>query len=192
MLGQRIAEARQARDLTASSLARMVGISRAAVAQWESGETEPSSRNLRKVAEAVGVTLEWLGQGKGAALGVLPNKNPLAEAERVDSQKLPPEQAKILTAAIGGRKAEIWRITSDVLSGAGYQSGDYLIVDNSTPTKPQSIVLATSNNIPLVRMYLPPWLYALRVPNSPQRPAIVVDNVSTIVKGVVIHRFTLA
>ena len=42
-------------------------MSRAAVAQWETGMTEPSAANLRKVANVLGVTLEWLGQGHGAA-----------------------------------------------------------------------------------------------------------------------------
>src|ERR1700694_304466 len=69
LIGERIAKAREAAGLNPSELSREIGVSRAAVAQWEVGKTEPNARNLRKIASVVGVTLEWLGQGRGTAAG---------------------------------------------------------------------------------------------------------------------------
>lgn len=57
-LGKRIAAAREAAGLTPSGLSRLIGVSRAAVAQWESDDTKPSAENLQKLAKTIGLTLE--------------------------------------------------------------------------------------------------------------------------------------
>ncbi len=56
-LGKRIAAAREAKGLSASALARLIGVSRAAVAQWEADETAPTAENLQKISQALDVTL---------------------------------------------------------------------------------------------------------------------------------------
>jgi transcriptional regulator with XRE-family HTH domain len=57
-LSERITRWRESRDgLTQAALAQKIGISPSAVAQWELGETSPTTENLRKVADAVGVSL---------------------------------------------------------------------------------------------------------------------------------------
>lgn len=43
--------------LTKAELARLVGVSSAAVAQWESGKTEPTHESVSAIASAVGVSL---------------------------------------------------------------------------------------------------------------------------------------
>jgi SOS-response transcriptional repressor LexA len=62
-LGQRIRARRDAAGMTQEKLAAQCGVSRAAVAQWESGVTRPSLDNLVKVAEALNVWLSWLTVG---------------------------------------------------------------------------------------------------------------------------------
>lgn len=57
-LGKRIAAAREAKNLKPAGLARMIGVSRAAVAQWESDETAPSAKSLQKLVEVLGVPLQ--------------------------------------------------------------------------------------------------------------------------------------
>jgi transcriptional regulator with XRE-family HTH domain len=64
-LGGRIAEARKRLGINRSELSRRLDISPAAVAQWEGGTAQPASGNLRKLANILGVTFEWLGQGTG-------------------------------------------------------------------------------------------------------------------------------
>jgi len=60
-VGKRIAKWREAKGLTQQDLARAVGVTHAAVYQWESDDadthTTPSLENLEKVAAAFGVTL---------------------------------------------------------------------------------------------------------------------------------------
>lgn len=60
-LGERIAAWRTVKGLSRDELAEKVGVTVAAVYQWEgTGEhkTKPSTDNLEKIAEAFGVTLE--------------------------------------------------------------------------------------------------------------------------------------
>src|SRR5258708_5496087 len=96
----------------------------------------------------------------------------------------------MLKLAMKGKKAEIWRLTSDALAGAGYQPGDYLVVDIGATAHARDIVLATSNKAPVFRLFFPPYLYAVQVGKQAAAPT-VVDNLQTIVRGVVISRLTL-
>lgn len=64
-MADRIIEAREARKLTPSELAKLMGVSRQAVGQWESGETRPKGKNLEDLANKLGVRHEWLSTGRG-------------------------------------------------------------------------------------------------------------------------------
>ena len=60
-IGARIAAWRKARGLTPRELAESIGVSAAAVYQWEgtgSSHTLPSMTNLFKIAGVLGVTME--------------------------------------------------------------------------------------------------------------------------------------
>jgi transcriptional regulator with XRE-family HTH domain len=57
-LSERIVRWRESRDgLTQAALAKKIGISPSAVAQWELGQTVPTTDNLAKIAKALGVSL---------------------------------------------------------------------------------------------------------------------------------------
>lgn len=57
-LNDRIRRWRESREgLTKAELARAVGVSSAAVAQWESGGTEPTHDNVEAIAAAIGISL---------------------------------------------------------------------------------------------------------------------------------------
>jgi transcriptional regulator with XRE-family HTH domain len=195
MLGSRIRTAREAAKVSSAELSRKIGISRAAVAQWETGQTEPSAANLRKVASVLNVTLEWLGQGRGTT--ATPRATPRAGAPApvpsdgvlVDLKKLPAEQAKLLLSAMGGKNCEIWRLTSSVLAGAGYQDGDYLVVSLDQAARARDTVLVQSSGLSVFRVLFPPYLYA--APIGPQPSPTIVDNLQTVIRGVVVSRLSL-
>lgn len=64
-IGSRIKEKRLAAKMTQAALARLVGVERAAVSQWETGQSKTlKGENLLKVAEALGVSPRWLSSGK--------------------------------------------------------------------------------------------------------------------------------
>lgn len=62
----RIRRARLRAKLSQQDLATRIGVQRSAVAQWEKkGGNLPSMNHLIEIALATGVTLEWLGTGRG-------------------------------------------------------------------------------------------------------------------------------
>ncbi len=63
---QRIKKAREAAGLSKSELARRLGVHPSTCIQWESeGGTRPSMQRLIDAAVVLGVSLEWLGTGRG-------------------------------------------------------------------------------------------------------------------------------
>ena len=71
-IGMRIRAARQNRGLTQDELADQVGVSRSAVAQWETGRSGQVTGNLSRIAGALEVNVEYLmyGDDKRAAAEV--------------------------------------------------------------------------------------------------------------------------
>ena len=74
-IGARVRTARLARGLTQGGLARAVGVSRSAIAQWETGRAGQLGGNLTRVADVLGVGVDYLLSGNdvrapfGAASG---------------------------------------------------------------------------------------------------------------------------
>jgi len=62
-LGARIRVLRRARGLTQDRLASTTGVSRSAVAQWESDRSGHSAGMLRRIADALGVSVSMLRDG---------------------------------------------------------------------------------------------------------------------------------
>lgn len=69
-LNARIFKARSDAKMTQEELAKAVGKTRGAVAQWESGEVRPRHTTLVAIAEATGAGIFWLMHGGDAEGGV--------------------------------------------------------------------------------------------------------------------------
>lgn len=62
----RIRQARRAASFTQAELARRLGVSPSAVAQWESASgTSPTVANLARIADETHKCFEWLATGRG-------------------------------------------------------------------------------------------------------------------------------
>ena len=66
LLGVRIANARNAKGLTARQLAQKMGVQVTSVERWESGEMDPRANRLDQMAGILGVPLMWLIAGSDA------------------------------------------------------------------------------------------------------------------------------
>lgn len=65
-IGERIRLARRARGLTQEGLAEAVGVTRSAVAQWETGRAGQITGNLSRIAAVLDVSVEHLMAGSEA------------------------------------------------------------------------------------------------------------------------------
>src|SRR4051812_38665902 len=65
-IGERIRAARRERGWTQQVLAEAVGVSRSAVAQWETDRAGQVPWNLTRLATALGTSAEWLTHGTEA------------------------------------------------------------------------------------------------------------------------------
>ena len=63
-IGARIRTSREEQGWTQDQLAEAVGVSRSAVAQWETGRAGQVTTNLTRVASALGVGVEYLMNGR--------------------------------------------------------------------------------------------------------------------------------
>jgi DNA-binding XRE family transcriptional regulator len=72
-LKARIFKARNDAKMTQDALAAAVGVTRGAVAQWESGDVRPRHTTMLKIAAATGKSIAWLetgGDKDGSAIGM--------------------------------------------------------------------------------------------------------------------------
>jgi transcriptional regulator with XRE-family HTH domain len=63
-IGPRIRDARRERGWTQDQLAAAIGVSRSAVAQWETGRAGQVTGNLSRIADALGTGVEYLMYGE--------------------------------------------------------------------------------------------------------------------------------
>jgi transcriptional regulator with XRE-family HTH domain len=84
-VGKRIRDTREARRISQHELADLLGISAAAVCQWETKGTIPRAKTLKKVAHALGVSEEYLSTGSEAVVsesGLAGDESVAAHIER--------------------------------------------------------------------------------------------------------------
>lgn len=60
MFSQRIKEMRLARNMSQVELARLLGVTKQSVSNWENGNIQPSIDMLEKLARALSVSSDWL------------------------------------------------------------------------------------------------------------------------------------
>ena len=69
-IGQRIQQAREKSGMSQTRLAELLGVTRSACSQWESGSgTSPRRERLEQLAQLLSVNYEWLATGRGPMRG---------------------------------------------------------------------------------------------------------------------------
>lgn len=67
-LGDRLAAAREATNLTQKELAQRVGVKTSSLSNWEDDLSEPRANRLSHLAGILGVSLRWLLSGTGEGI----------------------------------------------------------------------------------------------------------------------------
>ena len=87
-MGARLQQAREAWGLRQEDIARIAGVSRQAVAGWETGNYEPGFMRLSRIANNLCVTTDWVLTGKGDAPAISPDKAMLRRMHRAIQERL--------------------------------------------------------------------------------------------------------
>ncbi|MBP7597385.1 MAG: helix-turn-helix transcriptional regulator [Pseudoxanthomonas sp.] len=106
----RVRKARHQAGLSQQVLAERMGVTRGAVANWESAVAVPAARRLARIANVTGVSYEWLATGRGAMLPELGFEDPKTPAIDADFVDDPVERQLLDTfrmASMRARKAAL-------------------------------------------------------------------------------------
>jgi HTH-type transcriptional regulator, cell division transcriptional repressor len=91
--GDRITWAREASGLTASDMARRLGVRLTTVQTWEADRAEPRANRLQMMAGMLNVSLRWLLTGEGDGLDAPPGD----VVVHIDDRALLAEMANLRT-----------------------------------------------------------------------------------------------
>jgi transcriptional regulator with XRE-family HTH domain len=139
-IGKRLRLAREARGLSGGDIAKACEVSRQAVSQWESDETQPAIGNLEKAAARLTVSLEWLRTGHGPPpdLRLIPvaGRKKLGRPAVVKPPPPPlpgmiPEQAMGIDAGpllLDGRIHDWWKLPNGLVNETLRTSSPFLVV----------------------------------------------------------------
>ena len=104
-LSMRIRKARHQAGLSQQVLAERMGVTRGAVANWESAVAVPAARRLARIANVTGVSYEWLATGRGAMLPELGFEDPKTPAIDADFVDDPVERQLLDTFRVASMRA---------------------------------------------------------------------------------------
>ena len=96
MIGKRIKLARQLRKKSQSWLSQEIGVTQSSISEWETGNTDPTTDNLSRVATVLNVNFEWLAKGTGTMEGANDESTTLAEP-RTPYEIYSTEQRELMT-----------------------------------------------------------------------------------------------
>jgi transcriptional regulator with XRE-family HTH domain len=141
-LGARIEMLRKGFRHNQTKVAKIIGVSRAAVHQWESGKTRVSEENLERLSTRYGVKFEWLAFARGPApdfamLAKQFSSRPLSDAERLDLIPFLHDYTTIEVVKSGPASTALaWRIPQIVGEGLGVDLGKVLVWHSTSDCPP--------------------------------------------------------
>ena len=85
-IGERIAQLRNAKNISQNQLAKLMDVSRQAVSKWENGQSLPDSLNMIKLADILDTDIEYLTTGRQ----VVPSRPPVVikSVETIEVEKI--------------------------------------------------------------------------------------------------------
>ncbi|MGQ5735507.1 XRE family transcriptional regulator [Serratia sp. IR-2025] len=156
MINTKIRQSRKAQKLTQEGLAKLLGLTKATISQWESGSTEPNGKNLIALARALKVSVDWLLDDRVTAL---PSEEPpIAEPARATDNLIEVPFYKDIHLSAGNgsygddqvSEREIVRLSEAMLHKANVKAHNAVCVrisgNSMEPVLPDSGIVAVDTN----------------------------------------------
>ena len=206
-MNERLSELRSAAKLTQNTVAKTVGVSRAAVTQWENGLTKPKGEYIHALAKLYGSTTGYILHGEGPEVGnVIPaslglRKIPVisyvqagAWTETCDRRLHDGATEYIQTDIDLGKMSFALEVRGDSMK-PDILEGDVVIVDPDVQPVPGDYVVAKNgSHEATIKRYRPRGTneageeYFELVPANPDYPTIRSDHSQVMIIGVVMER----
>ena len=206
-MNERLSELRSAAKLTQNTVAKTVGVSRAAVTQWENGLTKPKGEYIHALAKLYGCTTGYILHGEGPEVGnVIPaslglRKIPVisyvqagAWTETCDRRLHDGATEYIQTDIDLGKMSFALEVRGDSMK-PDILEGDVVIVDPDVQPVPGDYVVAKNgSHEATIKRYRPRGTneageeYFELVPANPDYPSIRSDHSQVMIIGVVMER----
>lgn len=157
-MNERLAELRAAAKLTQNAVAKTVGVSRAAVTQWENGLTKPKGEYIHALAKLYGCTTGYILHGEDSEIGnVTPASVGLVQipiisyvqagcwTESVEFRDLDGSIKYITTDLDVGSRTFAAEIQGDSMQPE-FVEGDVVLIDPDEPYRPGDYVMAKNGD----------------------------------------------
>jgi SOS-response transcriptional repressor LexA len=157
-MNERLAELRAAAKLTQNTVAKTVGVSRAAVTQWENGLTKPKGEYIHALAKLYGCTTGYILHGEDSEIGnVTPasiglRKIPIISyvqagcwTESIECRSMDGSIETINTDLDLGSMAFALSVRGDSMAPE-IQEGDVVVIDPDVDPLPGDIVAAKNGS----------------------------------------------
>lgn len=167
------------RNLTFSAMARKAGLT---------ASTLTRLMNQDNVRALGGTTIDKIC----AAFGIAP---PGVDHFEEDAKPFGgPDPRQLMRMALDSPATDLWRVSNDALEMAGYQIGDFLVVDMNARPVAGDVVIAQRYHFTegraetILRIYEPPYLVAASTRPEYRKPILAEDSAIAI-KGVVVGSY---
>ncbi|WP_158077360.1 LexA family protein [Caenibacillus caldisaponilyticus] len=158
MLAYRLRSLRKQQKKTQQDLANLLGISRQAYSNYETGQREPDIESLKKLADYFGVSIDFLighniskimeqaipfdekNMTRIPVLGTIRAGEPIDRIENIEGYEL------VDNDKLRGRKAFILRVQGDSMIGDNIFDGDRVVVVLQNQVEPNDIAVVAVND----------------------------------------------
>ena len=206
-MNERLAELRATAKLTQNAVAKAVGVSRAAVTQWENGLTKPKGEYIHALAKLYGCTTGYILHGEDSGVGnVIPAPIGLRQipiisyvqagcwTESCDCRAMDGSIETITTGLDLGSMAFALEVRGDSMAPEILE-GDVVVIDPDVDPLPGDIVAAKNgSHEATIKQYRPRGTndqgqeYFELVPLNPVYPTMRSDHHHVTIIGVMMER----
>lgn len=185
-VGELLKAARQRANLTQSELADAVGVTRAAIAQWEGNLTTPSRKHWAGISEALGIDMRF-----EARTDELPPNKPVTVSMLGGGAE--PNLKPLVLPDLGLPNAEAVSVTDNSMAPE-FKAGDVVLVDPGRKPVTNDIVIAPppQHQQPLLRRYVhrgkskSDLVVFDLVANDPEVPTVTTNEQASKIVGVAV------
>lgn len=140
ILNQRIKEIRTCKKLTMEQFSKQLGVSKAAISQWENGKANPSDQTIKSICREFNVEEKWLRTGEGDMI----NPRAVSELDKMlEKHGLSDDERTLIKRFVNLTQEQRTAVTDFLLKSAA----DLADINAHTTTIPENGIKSSHKNL---------------------------------------------